>query len=202
MIQFWLDWLKRNCKLLIALGVVIIGLYVLATTLGASLSSLPPIQQAQRQAIYRKLNASPGVNGDRLYIPSVGIDVAIVEGADASALNGGAWHRQPQNGNPIVGGNFVLSAHRFQLGRSPQGTLKRSPFYKLNEVQTGSKIWVDYHNRRYEYIVTSRYSVKPQQTEIESASETTKLTLYSCSLRGATDGREVIEAVPSGTVVY
>lgn len=201
MAQSSLHLLRRNYKLLIALGVVIIGLYILATALGASLTSLPPVQRAQQQAIYRKLDNPPGVNGDRLYVPSVGIDVAIIEGKDASALTSGAWHRQPQNGNPIVGGNFVLSAHRFQLGRTPQGTLKRSPFYRLNDIQTGSKIWVDYHNHRYEYTVTSRYSVKARQTEIESASEKTKLTLYSCSLRGATDGREVIEAVPSGTTL-
>jgi LPXTG-site transpeptidase (sortase) family protein len=195
-------FLRRNYRLLLALGGASIGCYVLVTTFSASLGNIPPVQRAWQQNIYRKLENPAGFNGDRLYIPQIGVDIAIVEGKDASALNKGAWHRQPQNGNPIVGGNFVLSAHRFQLGRTPQDTLKQSPFYRLNRLEAGSKIWVDYHNRRYEYIVSRRYSVKPTQVTIESASETAKLTLYSCSLRGAADGREVIEARPVGTALY
>ena len=197
-----LSFIQRHHKLLIALGGVIIGSYIVITALGPSLASLPPIQHAQQQNVYRKLAKSPITNGDRLYIPTIGVDVAIVEGKNASALNLGAWHRQPQNGNPIVGGNFILSAHRFQLGKTPQGSYKRSPFYNLNKIQAGSKVWVDYHGRRYEYNVYRRYSVRPGQTEIESTSEEAKLTLYSCSLRGPADGREVIEALPAGTQTY
>jgi LPXTG-site transpeptidase (sortase) family protein len=183
--------------LLVSLGGLIGGCYVLMIALWPSVTQLPPIQANSERSIYKKLATDPGLNGDRLYIPDIGVDVAIVEGSNASTLNSGAWHRQPQNGNPLRGGNFVLSAHRFQLGATPQGTLKRSPFYSINKLTIGQKLWVDYQNKRYEYTVSRRYSVKPTQTEIEAASPTAKLTLYSCTLRGSFDGREVIEALPS-----
>lgn len=183
-------------KLLAALLGISAGVYILTTSLWPSLMHSPPMQSRQRQAVYRKLETGPRLNGDRLYIPQIGLDVAIVEGTDESVLHKGAWHRQPQHGNPEIGGNFILSAHRFQLGRTPQGTHKKSPFYAINKLEPGHRIWVDYHNLRYEYVVNRRYSVKPSQIEIEAPSAVPKLTLYSCTLRGAADGREVIEALP------
>jgi LPXTG-site transpeptidase (sortase) family protein len=190
--RFW----RHNYALAISLGGLIGGIYLLTIALWPSVSQLSPIQARTQQSIYRKLNNPIVPNGDRLYIPSIGVDVAIVEGANASSLSKGAWHRQPQNGNPAIGGNFVLSAHRFQLGATPQGTLKRSPFYAINKLNPGDKLWVDFHGSRYQYIVQRRYTVKPTQTDIESATSVAKLTLYSCTLRGSFDGREVIEALP------
>ena len=51
-----------------------------------------------------------------------------------------------------------------------------------------------YQYKWYTYTVTKKYNVKPNATEIEAPSETSKLTLYSCSLGGSADGRIVIEA--------
>lgn len=188
--------LITDYKVLAGLGGVGIGIYLLALSLWPMLVNSPLAQTSRQAATYRKLGGIPGLNGNRLYIPQIGLDVAIVEGNDESALRKGAWHRQPQHGNPSIGGNFILSAHRFQLGYTPQGTLKKSPFYAINKLEPGHKLWVDYQGQRYEYVVSRRYAVKSSQTEIESSSSTPKLTLYSCTLRGAADGREVIEAVP------
>lgn len=188
--------LAHDFALLVALVGASTGLYILALSLWPTLVHSPLMQTGRQESVYRKLETSPGLNGNRLYIPQIGVDVAIVEGNDDSALRQGAWHRQPQYGNPAAGGNFILSAHRFQLGRTPQGTLKKSPFYAIDKLKPGHRLWVDYSNRRYEYIVSRRYAVKPSQVEIETRSSTPKLTLYSCTLRGAADGREVIEAVP------
>ena len=189
---------RRHLSWLIPSSGVIIGGYLLITTLSPEASRIPAIQHNRQQAVLRKLDDTTGLDEDRLYIPAIGVDVAIVTGTNEAALNLGAWHRHPDYGDPALGGNFVLSAHRFRLGRTPSGTLKQSPFYHIDKLEPGDKIWVDFRKYRYEYMVQRRYSVKPNQTEIESPSSSAKLTLYSCTLRGSADGREVIEAVPAG----
>lgn len=136
------------------------------------------------------------IDENRLYIPKISIDVAVTEGTSEAALEKGAWHRKPQNGNPEKGGNFVLSAHRFELGFTPQQTRAKSPFYHIDKVQIGDKIFVDYNQKRYTYQVTKKYQVDRNAVHIENSSTDTKLTLYSCNLRGEAAGREVIEARP------
>ncbi len=104
----------------------------------------------------------PGAHGNRLFVPQIGVNVAIAEGNDPSVLNQGAWHRQPQNGNPLAGGNFVLSAHRFVMGWTPQQTRTNSPFYKIDQLKVGDEFFVDYNAARYAYQVTRRYDVPRQ----------------------------------------
>lgn len=142
----------------------------------------------------RELIASPQTAENRLFIPKINVDIAIVEGDSASVLEKGAWHRRPQNGNPEKGGNFVLSAHRFELGLTPQQTRAKSPFYHIDKLQIGDKIYVDYNQKRFIYEITKKYQVERTAVEIESPSAEPKMTLYSCDLRGEAAGREVLEA--------
>lgn len=141
---------------------------------------------------------TPGSRGDRLYIPEIGVDVAIIEGSDMSVLDLGAWHRQPQNGDPQKGGNFVLSAHRFSMGWTPQQSRAKSPFFRINALKVGDQFFVDFKGLRYVYKVARLYDVPRTATEIELPSSKPKLTLYSCGLRGETAGRTVVEAIPLG----
>lgn len=136
----------------------------------------------------------PGARGDRLFIPQIGVDVPI--GEDEGSLNKGAWHRLPENGDPEKGGNFVLSAHRFVIGWTPQQTRNNSPFYHLDRLKPGDLLYVDYKAKRYAYRVDHLYPVPKTATEIEGPSDTAKLTLYSCDLRGESAGRLVVEALP------
>lgn len=174
------------------------GVYTLATALSPALVSLPLTDN--QQAVEQKLAAAPKPTENRLYIPQINVDVAIVEGADESVLELGSWHRQPQNGNPERGGNFVLSAHRFSMGWTPEQTRAKSPFYNIDRLALGDQFFVDYNGNRYAYKITRKYEVPPTAVEIENASEKPKLTLYSCTLQGANDGRDVIEAEPLGRV--
>lgn len=151
-----------------------------------------PIQRPQAMA--QKLQEQPKPKENRLYIPAIGVDVAIVEGTTEAVLEKGAWHRQPQNGNPEKGGNFVLSAHRFQMGITPDQTNAKSPFYHIDKIKVNDEIHVDYNGRRYAYKVTRKYQVDRYAISIESPSQEAKMTLYSCDLRGEQVGRDVIEA--------
>ena len=61
-------------------------------------------------------------------------------------------------------------------------------------MRIGDKIYVDFNHRRYEYTVSRNYTVAPTEVQIEAPSSTPKMTLYTCSLAGSSDGREVVIA--------
>jgi sortase A len=167
------------------------GIYVIFTVLSPALVELPIAREFIKQP---EAPRSSLVKDDRLYIPQIGVNVAIVTGDTEEALTKGAWHRKPENGNPQEGGNFVLSAHRFVMSWTPGQTVERSPFYNIGKLNIGDQLQVDYRGIRYSYAITKKFKVDPNQTEIESRSDESKMTLYSCTLRGSTDGRDVIEA--------
>ncbi|HSW80769.1 MAG TPA: sortase [Candidatus Saccharimonas sp.] len=172
------------------------GLYILLVTFAPALPNF-----GQGENVQTTVNGTqPGARGDRLYVPQIGVDVAIVEGSNISVLDKGAWHRQPQNGNPMTGGNFVLSAHRFSMGWTPQQTRAKSPFYRIDQLKVGDTFFVDFKGARYAYAVSRLYSVPQTAVQIEAQSVEPKLTLYSCDLRGAAAGRYVVEAKPLGKI--
>lgn len=141
----------------------------------------------------------PAVGDNRVIIPKIGVDIAY--GAGESSLNTGAWWRFPERGNPEIGGNFILAAHRFEIQPTPMATWEKSPFYRIDKLNVSDEIIIDYNGKRYGYKVDEILSVTPDRVEIEAPSEEAKLTLYSCTLGGARDGRVVIVAKPLGEVV-
>jgi LPXTG-site transpeptidase (sortase) family protein len=189
--------IKNRVPFSLPMAISLIGLvggaYLLLISFSPAVVQIPPYKSNKTT---ERLQAAVGTYGDRLFIPKINVDVAIVQGDSNAVLEQGAWHRQPQNGDPLKGGNFVLSAHRFNLGLTPQGTRAKSPFYNLHKLQIGDQLFVDYQGKRFGYAVVKKYAVKPSQTEIEGPSDTAKMTLYSCKLSGAADGRDVIEAEP------
>lgn len=176
-----------------SLVIISAGCYVLFTAASPALS-LPAVTGRAPDETKTRLVEKPGAYGDRLFIPQINVDVAIVTGSDESILEKGAWHRHPENGNPAVGGNFVLSAHRFVMSMTPRGTAIKSPFYNIDKLNVGDRLSVDYQSKRYEYEITRKYAVKPTDVHIEERSIEPKMTLYSCTLGGEKDGRDVIEA--------
>lgn len=174
---------------------LVAGVYVLLTALSPMLITIP----RSGPGVEKQLRAAPDVNENRLYIPKINVNVAILQG-DQSALDKGAWHRYPDRGDPAKGGNFIVSAHRFSMGWTPQQTRKQSPFYNVGKLAVGDQIFVDYEGERYGYEISEKFTVAPDQIEIEAPSEEAKLTLYSCTLSGATDGRDVFVAKPLGKV--
>ena len=170
------------------------GAYLLITALSPLLIS-PDLNASNNSTIELLESTESKAEQSHLYIPKINVNVPFGTG-DASALERGAWWRQPQNGNPVDGGNFVLSAHRFIMGLTPQQTLRESPFYHIDKLTVGDELIVDYKGSRYTYVVSKIYAVKPDAIEIEQRTDQPQLTLYSCTLGGSADGREVIVAKP------
>ena len=156
---------------------------------------LPPIPFVSASSI--DLNTKDDENDlrNRIQIEKIGIEVPFSVGNE-QVLELGAWHRHPENGNPEQGGNFVLAAHRFEIGNNPGQTRAKSPFYKIDNLDYGDDIRVFYEGKWYDYKVNKKYEVPPTALYIEEKSNEAKLTLYSCSLSGAAAGRFVIEAIP------
>jgi LPXTG-site transpeptidase (sortase) family protein len=190
---------KRKLWIVLPMIGVLGGLYLLVNVLWPN---LPPTALAGNSTTSQRLvSDEPGKSGNRLYVPQLNVDVAITQG-DASALEQGAWWRKPENGNPKAGGNFVLSAHRFQLGVTPQETRAKSPFYHIDLLQVGDEIFVDYEGTRYVYKVVNKDQVPTDIAEIEQHTDRPQLTLYSSNQSGEVDGWEVIYAEPIGTVAW
>lgn len=171
-------------SLIVAAGLFASGLYLLLLTVAPTLT-VPGFTTPQVTATENNTN--------RIVIEKIGVDIPFHTGGP-EALEKGAWHRFPERGDPEKGGNFILSAHRFQLGVTPQQTRAKSPFYNLDKLEKGDKITIKYNNLTYTYEVEEKYDVERTAVEIEAPSDAHKLTLYSCSLKGEKDGRIVLEA--------
>ena len=177
---------------IIAILMILGGVYLLAL-IGTPLilsQNINPKDNHTTQLITKTENK---ITENRLYIPKIDINLPYSTGG-AETMERGAWWRKPENGNPKDGGNFVLSAHRFIMGLTPQQTLRKSPFYNIDKLTVGDEIIIDYNGVRYNYIISEKQSVKPDAVEIEQHTDQPQLTLYSCTLGGANDGRDVIIA--------
>lgn len=182
------NW-RRRLALVLAFILLGVGVYLLILTLSPKAPVLP-------SKIDLSTQDDADDQRDRIQIERINLEVPFFTGTDASTLEKGVWWRFPDRGSPTTGGNFILSAHRFFLGYTPQGTREKSPFYRLNEVQPGDKIKVYYKDKWYEYEVTKNYAVDRTAVEIENQTEEAKMTLYTCSLAGEADGRVVVDAKP------
>ena len=175
-----------------AIMLLIGGLYTLVIAISPFISSqtINPKNNSTTQLISKTENK---ITENRLYIPKIDINLPYVSGG-AETMEHGAWWRKPENGNPKDGGNFVLSAHRFIMGLTPRQTLRKSPFYNIDKLAVGDEMVVDYNGARYIYAISEKRSVKPEAIEIEQRTDQPQLTLYSCTLGGANDGRDVLIA--------
>lgn len=186
----------RPFATILAILMLAAGAYVLVTALMPLFITIDPTNNPT----VAKLKATDAEipTEQRLYIPKIDINLPYGQG-DERVMEHGAWWRRPENGNPKDGGNFILSAHRFIMGLTPEQTLRKSPFYNIDKLALGDEITIDYQGARYVYVISKIYAVKPNAVEIENRTDESQLTLYSCTLGGAADGREVIIATPKET---
>lgn len=180
--------LSRVLALILAIAFLVLGLYLGLLLLAPAQTKLPVKSEID-------LNTTDDSSDmrDRIQIEKINLEVPFYTGG-AEALEKGVWHRFPDRGNPVKGGNFILSAHRFKIAGDPVLTKVRSPFYNLDKLVVGDTIRVFFNEEWYTYKVTKIYDVAPDAVEIEDATSDSKLTLYSCTLSGSADGRIVVEA--------
>lgn len=177
------------------------GLYVLVNAVSPAIpAAFGPTDTTAKKLV----SLQPKLEENRVYAPKINVDVAVVpiDGNEAIALKKGAVQRSPASGNPRDGGNFVLAAHRFNLGLTPSQTRAQSPFYYLNQLEQGDDIYVDYEGVRYAYKVVERKLIESTAPKIEERSDDGRLTMYSPELVGNSTEREVVVAEPVGKIVW
>jgi len=136
---------------------------------------------------------APIPSDNRLVIPGIEVDTKIVEGSGDWVLSKGTWHR-PGTGDPVIGGNFVVTGHRFQY-LPPNNTT----FYNLDKLKEGDVVIVYWEGVEYDYVIIGEsFVVESDQIEIEEDQGYDVLTLYTCTPIWTSEKRLVIRAKPYG----
>jgi LPXTG-site transpeptidase (sortase) family protein len=132
------------------------------------------------------------LKGNRLILPSIGVNAEIIDGRDVYVIgkNQGVW-RETNSIDPSKDGNIVIAGHRFLYTARNGGY-----FYNLPELKLGSKIYIRWKDTVYEYEVYNTKTVLPEQVDIRDRDPkvSKKLTLYTCYPLGSTAKRYVVEA--------
>jgi LPXTG-site transpeptidase (sortase) family protein len=127
-------------------------------------------------------------SGNRIVIPSTGIDVAIVRAKNANAgLPYGVW-LDPAGGVPGAGEPVVLAGHRV-----------RSRFAALHLVRVGDPVIVYWHGAEMDYRVTSLRSIVAANgidMQRDAPGNGERLVLYTCLPRWMGNKRTVVTAAP------
>lgn len=107
-----------------------------------------------------------------LRIPKIDSENPVVEGTSKSALKAALGH---QEGTAYPGsiGNCVIAGHRnYIFGRY---------FNRLDEVEIGDMIYVDYPDETFSYRVSGIRVVEPDDLSVLEQGDREILTLYTCT---------------------
>ncbi len=117
-------------------------------------------------------------------IPTIGIDMVVVEGTDEIRLQQGPGHYP---GTPLPGeaGNAAIAGHR---------TTYLHPFYNLNELVDGDPIIVSTTQGIFRYDVIGSQVVSPDDVAVVAPTPTPELTLTTCNPRFSASQRLVVHA--------
>jgi sortase A len=112
-------------------------------------------------------------------------DDAIVQGVGTDQLREGPGHYP---GTPLPGqmGNVAIAGHR---------TTYASPFYNLNELQSGDLITIQTVQGTFRYVVTENMVVSPSDSAVLDDTPDAELTLTTCNPRYSATERLIVVAV-------
>jgi len=126
----------------------------------------------------------------RLVIPSIQMNLKIMNVDDIHKVSHGAWH-VPDSSTPNLGGNTVIIGHRISLAG---GVQKPWDFFYLPEVKVGDSIVLYWKGVKYNYTVIRTSVEDPNDSDIESPTTDNILTVYTCYPLWTTDYRFAIQA--------
>jgi LPXTG-site transpeptidase (sortase) family protein len=106
----------------------------------------------------------------RIVVPSIGVDVVMVEGTGKRDLKEGPGHWE-ETPFPGQNGNFVVSGHRTTYG---------APFFKLDDVQVGDEIDLVLPYVVARYTVTRVIIVYPDEVDAVAQRGREQVSLAAC----------------------
>ena len=186
------QWARRGLSALsvglLALAVGLLG-YPLYTNLYQSrVQSRLDRQLAspELKEAYRNKTFKIGDSLTRIKIPSLDVDVVVVEGISASALRAGAGH-YPSTPLPCEDGNVSIAGHRTTYGK---------PFANVDRLKEGDTIILETPVGSCTYELSrAPYIVKPDNLSVVANDPTKRtLTLTTCHPKGSAAQRLIIKA--------
>jgi LPXTG-site transpeptidase (sortase) family protein len=126
--------------------------------------------RAASEAFESSVTGQTGKPIGRIVIPSIGVDVIMVEGTGTGDLREGPGH-WPETPFPGQGGNFVVSGHRTTYG---------APFRKLNKVEVGDEIDLVLPYGVARYTVTRVVIVLPTEVDEVAQLGREQVSLAAC----------------------
>lgn len=112
------------------------------------------------------------MGGNRLFVPRLSLNERIYEGG-VEQLNKGVLRRDFTS-TPAAGSNTVLVGHRF--GYDGTGV-----FYHLDKLKAGDEITLHWQGKTYAYRVQDKKVVNADDGYIEEPTDSSVLTLYTCT---------------------
>ena len=149
---------------------------------------------------YKAGTIKVGEGFTRLTIPSLKVNVLVVEGTTPAALKAGAGH-YVDSPRPGEAGNVAIAGHRTTYGR---------PFNRMDEMKPGDIVWLDTPFQRYEYTTVASFDghanphvVTPDDFRVVAPPKDGKakwLTLTTCHPKGSAKQRLVLRLTLSKTL--
>lgn len=93
-------------------------------------------------------------------VPSIDLELPVLEGIDADVLNQGVLGHYPGTGSPGSVGNFAVAGHRTTHG---------APLYNLDEIEPGDAVVVQTPGGWDVYTMERRRIVDPEAVEVIAA---------------------------------
>ena len=135
--------------------------------------------------------AQPLPVGNRIVIPTAGVDIEIKQGNSIDIIgSGGSWYKPLWTKSPLEDGNTVIIAHRFWYGHANSG------FYHLDQVKVGDVLAIYWQGQELIYKVSEVKTVEPSDVSVEQNSPDRRLTLYTCTPVITAEHRLVVIAKP------
>ena len=139
----------------------------------------PEIQEAYEQG-----RVATGDSLTRIRIPSIDVDVIVVEGTSASALRAGAGH-YPETPLPCERGNVAVAGHRTTYGR---------PFNNLDRLRPGDEIRFETPIGVCVYEVDrAPFVIAPTDFSVLAESPDATVTLTTCHPKGSARQRLIVK---------
>ena len=137
---------------------------------------------------YRSGTVGTGDALTRIRIPSIKVDVVVVEGTTASALRAGAGH-YPNTPLPCEPGNVSIAGHRTTYGK---------PFQNVDLLEPGDDIILETPIGSCTYKVQRQFVVRPEEMSVIAPTPDGVLTLTTCHPKGSARQRLIIRATLQG----
>jgi sortase A len=117
----------------------------------------------------------------RIVIPSIGLNVVLVQGTDTSSLQRGPGHYTLANAEELAQGDgSAFPGQGKTMGIAGHRTTYLAPFRRIDEIQPGDEITLQMPYATFTYTVTKHEIVGPDAVEIVENVGYDQVVLTAC----------------------